>query len=125
MPRVHVGPDAAPTAALAAATAAEDEDEEKAARADANLARVGNGRASAGSPIATGAEARLIEAEAALEAGDIALFVAKLNEARSAAPGGADLEPLTDTGSPDEGVDMLFSERGFLLFATGQAICVA
>ena len=35
-------------------------------------------------PLAIGAEARLIEAEAALSAGDVANFLAKLNQARAA-----------------------------------------
>src|SRR5215218_1904285 len=37
-------------------------------------------------PLAVGAEARLIEAEAALKAGDAGTFLAKLNEARASAP---------------------------------------
>lgn len=66
--------------------------------------------------IATGIEARLIEAEAALRAGDTPLFLAKLNEARATKTG---LAPLTDPGTADERVNLLFRERAFWMFGTG------
>ncbi len=95
-----------------------------------------------GSPIvlASGVEARLIEAEAALEAGD-AGWLATLNALRTdgtydtqpdpadstqsdtlwhAGTGGvAGLEPLEDPGTPDSRIDLLFRERAFWLFLTG------
>ena len=68
------------------------------------------------STIFKGEEARLIEAEAALQAGDNATFLAKLNELRASLPG---LAPLADPGTAAGRVDLLFSERAFWLFATG------
>lgn len=69
-------------------------------------------------PIATGVEARLIEAEAALRAGDIALWVQKLNEAR--APWS--MAPVTDPGTATARVDLMFRERAFALFASGHRL---
>jgi hypothetical protein len=90
--------------------------------------------------IASGVEARLIQAEAALEAGS-ASWLTMLNTLRTdgtfdtqqdsanpsmsdtlwhAGTGGvAGLKPLSDPGSADAQVDLLFSERGFWLFLTG------
>ena len=87
-------------------------------------------------PLATGAEARLIEAEAALKIGDVAAFLAKLNQARAAAPTypsepdptslprsqptaltAADI-PATTAGR----VDLLFRERALTLFLTGHRV---
>jgi hypothetical protein len=84
-------------------------------------------------PLATGIEARLIEAEAQLHAGD-ATWLATLNALRtngvsnvsgtdttwSAGTGGvAGLRPLTDPGSDTARVTLLFRERAFWLFLTG------
>jgi hypothetical protein len=95
-----------------------------------------------GSPIvlASGVEARLIEAEAALQAGD-ASWLTTLNALRTdgtydtqpdpadstqtdtlwhAGTGGvAGLAPLEDPGTPDSRIDLLFRERAFWLFLTG------
>ena len=82
--------------------------------------------------LASGLEARLIEAEAALNAGD-ASWLTTLNALRTTctdagscpdpAPAGtggvAGLPPLTDPGTPDARVDLLFRERAFWLFMTG------
>ncbi|MBX6333110.1 MAG: hypothetical protein IRY91_14780, partial [Gemmatimonadaceae bacterium] len=90
--------------------------------------------------LASGVEARLIEAEAALNAGD-ASWLDKLNALRTdgtfdtqrdpvdttktdtlwhAGKGGvAGLAPLSDPGTPDARIDLLFHERGFWLFLTG------
>jgi hypothetical protein len=90
--------------------------------------------------LASGVEARLIEAEAALQAGD-AGWLATLNALRTdgtfdtapnpndsaktdtlwhAGTGGvAGLPPLEDTGTPDSRIDLLFRERAFWLFLTG------
>lgn len=67
--------------------------------------------------VADGIEARLIEAEAALQAGDNATWLSKLNHARSLA---ADTLPaLTDPGSDTARVSLTFSERAYDLFLTG------
>lgn len=90
--------------------------------------------------IASGVEARLIQAEAALKAGS-ASWLTMLNTLRTdgafdtqqdsadpsktdtlwhAGTGGvAGLGPLSDPGGVDAQVDLLFSERGFWLFLTG------
>ena len=80
-----------------------------------------------GTPIvlASGIEARLIEAEAALEAGDVAAWLQGLNQLRQTA--WPTIEPavsqplpeLTDPGDHDARVDLLFRERAFWLFLTG------
>jgi hypothetical protein len=69
--------------------------------------------------IASGIEARLIEAEAALRAGNAAGFIAKLNEARAT---NTALAPLADPGSDIARQDLLFSERAFWLFGTGHRL---
>ena len=71
-------------------------------------------------PVANGIEARLIQAEAALHAGDLTSYLIQLNTARQlSAPGlpvlPADSVPSTDTG----GVTLLFRERAYDLFFTG------
>jgi hypothetical protein len=71
-------------------------------------------------PLATGVEARLIQAEGALAAGNRAGFVAQLNAARAATPG---LGPVDAAGLTDQqAADLLFRERGFALFATGHRL---
>jgi hypothetical protein len=69
-------------------------------------------------PVADGIEARLIEAEAALRAQDLGGMTDILNALR-------DLQGLDQLATPanfDEGVDLLFSERAFWLFATGHRL---
>lgn len=70
--------------------------------------------------IASGIEARLIEAEAALRAGD-ARWLNILNELRATRvnPG---MPPLEDPGTNPSRVDLLFRERAFWLFATGHRL---
>ena len=96
-------------------------------------------------PLATGIEARLIEAEAALQAGDVTGMMTRLNELRSrvaellrslyddqrqtfpAPPAAPTLEPLTDPATPTMSAqeqfnarrDLLFRERALWLFNTG------
>ena len=65
--------------------------------------------------VASGIEARLIEAEAALKANDLTTYLSKLNAAR--VPFG--LGPVTDPGTLQGRQLLLFSERAFALFATG------
>ena len=66
--------------------------------------------------IASGIEARLIEAEAALDAGNNALALTKLNGLRS----GAGISGLTALSSVN--ADVLFRERAFWLFGTGHRL---
>jgi hypothetical protein len=68
--------------------------------------------------IASGWEARLIEAEAALDANQLQSFIDKINVGRSA----LGLVDATDPGTATGRVDLLFSERAFLMYATGQRL---
>ncbi len=68
-------------------------------------------------PIATGLEARLIEAEAALKVSDPS-WLTILNDLRATQISPA-LPALADPGTPDAQLDLLFRERAFWLFATG------
>ncbi|HEX6535944.1 MAG TPA: hypothetical protein VF041_15215 [Gemmatimonadaceae bacterium] len=92
--------------------------------------------------LASGVEARLIQGEAQLQAGDVAGWLATLNRLRTdgtydtqpdpadstktdtlwhAGTGGvAGLRPLDDPVTPDERVDLLFHERAYWLFLTGR-----
>lgn len=85
-----------------------------------------------GSPVtlASGVEARLIEAEAALRAGNLVVYLAKLNEARANAETYSFAPPIENTTSRPgpilappateaEQVDLLFRERAINLFLTG------
>jgi hypothetical protein len=63
-------------------------------------------------------EARLIEAEAALRAGNVGTWLAILNHLRETAITPA-LPDTTDPGTPDERVNLLFRERAAWLFLTG------
>ncbi len=69
--------------------------------------------------IITGIEARLIEAEAQLKAGNSAAALATLNAARATVTG---LAPLTDAGSDAANLDQLFRERAFWMFSTGHRL---
>jgi hypothetical protein len=68
--------------------------------------------------VADGVEARLIEAEAALQTGDAGLMLTKLNELRATLT----LGDLTDPGTLDGRVDLLFSERARWMFATAHRL---
>jgi hypothetical protein len=68
--------------------------------------------------LATGIEARLIEAEAALP-DDPGTFISKLNEARATNPS---LGALTDPGSQAARVDLLFRERAFWMYLTAHRV---
>jgi hypothetical protein len=70
-------------------------------------------------PLADGTEARLIEAEAALQAGDNAAFLQLLNAPRAGVTG---LAPLADPGTAAGRRDLLFRERAFWLYATGHRL---
>jgi starch-binding outer membrane protein, SusD/RagB family len=69
-------------------------------------------------PLADWREARLIEAEAALQAAAVPAFLEKLNQLRRAYDPVA-LPDLTDPGDHDLRVDLLFRERAFWLYLTG------
>lgn len=64
-----------------------------------------------------GGEARLIEAEAQLAAGDPAAALTTLNTYRATIPGLAG--DLVDAGTPAARVDQLFRERAFTLYGRG------
>jgi hypothetical protein len=68
---------------------------------------------------ASGIEARLIEAEAALKAGDVVTWMAKLNAARATMSG---LAPLVDPATANARVDLMFRERAFWMFMTGHRV---
>lgn len=70
-------------------------------------------------PLADGIEARLIEAEAALQSNDVGTFLGTLNALRA---GVAGLAPLADPGSQDGRVDLLFRERAFWMYLTGHRL---
>ena len=69
-------------------------------------------------PLVTGVEARLIEAEAALRAGNTALWLSKLTDAR--APFG--MTAPADPGTAASRVDLMFRERAFALFASAHRL---
>lgn len=88
-------------------------------------------------PLATGVEAQLIRAEAALKANQTTEFLNLLNALRADVqplmarlfpdatyPAGfpRTLAPLTDPGTPEARVDLLFHERAFWLYLTGQRL---
>lgn len=70
--------------------------------------------------LASGIEARLIEAEALLEANQPIPFMVKLNQLRSGS--GLPLPPLVDPGTVTGREDLLFSERGQWLYLTNHRL---
>ncbi|MEJ2216038.1 MAG: hypothetical protein P8099_05425 [Gemmatimonadota bacterium] len=75
--------------------------------------------AGSGIPLATGIEARLIQAEAALNAGNRAQFFTINNTLRAT----VNLPPLTDTGQTmDQLVDINFRERAYWLWLTSHRL---
>jgi hypothetical protein len=68
--------------------------------------------------VASGAEARLIEAEAELRKSNTAAFLQKINDLRSFQKLGA----VTDPGSAAARIDLLFRERAFTMFATAHRL---
>jgi hypothetical protein len=75
--------------------------------------------ATASVAIIQGVEARMIEAEAQLRAGDATSSLNTLNAARATVTG---LTPLVDAGSTAARVDQLFRERAFWLFGRGHRV---
>lgn len=73
-------------------------------------------------PLATGAEARLIEAEAALQAGDLPTFRTRHNALR-ASLNASSVGPIsTDTMTAAKQVDFHFRERALWMYATGHRL---
>src|SRR5690606_10679206 len=70
--------------------------------------------------LADGIEARLIEAEAALQADDPGTWLGILNTLRADA--GLGLPALADPGTPDARVDLHFAERAYWLFLTAHRL---
>jgi hypothetical protein len=68
---------------------------------------------------ASGIEAKLIEAEAALRAGNAALWLTTLNIIRATVTG---LGALTDPGSEEARVNLMFRERAFWLYLTAHRL---
>jgi len=66
--------------------------------------------------IVSGIEARMIEAEAQIKAGQPAAAIATLNAARTTVTG---LTPLIDPGTDAARVDLVMRERAFWMFSTG------
>lgn len=66
--------------------------------------------------LASGVEARLIEAEADLEAGQLAPWLSTLNALRAGS--GLGLAPLSDPGTTTSRQDLMFAERGQWLYLT-------
>jgi hypothetical protein len=96
-------------------------------------------------PLASGVEARLIEAEAALQASNVATWLAKLNALRAdvfslmalhideyensleraidnSSGGFGQLAPLADPGTAAARVDLMFRERAFWMYTTGHRL---
>lgn len=70
-------------------------------------------------PLASGVEARLIQAEALLDGGASAAYLPVLNDLRATMPG---LDPLDDPGDADARVSQLFEERAYWLWLTGHRL---
>ncbi len=70
--------------------------------------------------LASGIEARLIEAEAALQTHDNVLFLKRLNDLRDSS--GLALPPLADPGTVTGRENLLFSERGQWLYLTAHRL---
>jgi hypothetical protein len=77
--------------------------------------------ASAPVPVADGIEARLIEAEAQLQANNFSGMTTTLNDLRQTAISPA-LPNLANPGNREASIDLLFSERAFWLYATGHRL---
>ena len=74
-------------------------------------------------PLATGIEARLIEAEAELRSGDYPGALLILNNLRqNFGPGGTALTPLAAAATPAAQVDQLFKERAYWMWLTSHRL---
>ncbi|MBM4187680.1 MAG: hypothetical protein FJ206_10250 [Gemmatimonadetes bacterium] len=70
-------------------------------------------------PMVTGIEARLIQAEAALQANDVDVWLGRLNAARATV---AALGALTDPGTQTAREDLMFRERAFWMYLTSHRL---
>ena len=70
---------------------------------------------------ADGVEARLIEAEAQLQASNLSGMTTTLNDLRDAFPD-LGLGTLAQPATQDAGVDLLFAERAFWLYGTAHRL---
>jgi len=70
-------------------------------------------------PLATGIEARLLEAEAQLNRGNSNAYLATLNALRN---GAGITVPLVDPGTPEARVNQFFEERAYWLWLTGHRL---
>ena len=70
-------------------------------------------------PLATGIEARLIEAEDLLDKNNVTGWLGKLNAARATLPA---LPNLADPGTPAGRVDLLFRERALWMYFTAHRV---
>lgn len=78
-------------------------------------------------PVVNGTDARLVEAEAMLRANNVAGMLSILNALRAAPPKLGEIQPavlaaLTDPGTPDARVNLLFREKAFWTFSRGQRL---
>lgn len=73
-------------------------------------------------PVATGIEARLIEAEAALQASDMTTMLAKLNAARAQFSGLGALTTDSIPAGPNGAVLLLFRERAYDMWLTSHRL---
>lgn len=78
-------------------------------------------------PVVSGVDARLIEAEAQLKAGNASAWLATLNALRATPPKLGDVQPrglapLVDPGTRASQVDLLFYEKAFWTFSRGQRL---
>lgn len=77
--------------------------------------------------VVNGIDARLVEAEAALNAGDVAGMLRILDRLRAFPPKLGDIQPaalpaLVDPGTQEGRVDLLFREKAFWTFSRGQRL---
>lgn len=72
--------------------------------------------------IAGGVEARMIEAEAAYKAGDFALMIQKLNQARTEGGVTGLAANLVDPEADPARLNLVFRERAFWMFSTGHRV---
>ncbi len=77
--------------------------------------------------VANGIDARLIEAEVALKAGNTTSWLSILNALRAAPPKLGEIQPavlppLADPGTPEARVSLLFREKAFWTFSRGQRL---
>jgi starch-binding outer membrane protein, SusD/RagB family len=80
------------------------------------------GNPSSNIALATGVEARLIEAEAALHAGQVNTWTTDLNALRSTVPMADLTADSTTTASADRQVDVMFRERAFWMWGTASRL---